>query len=156
MRLQEPASRSGVWRRGCPKAWPVAWPVSWIQDEGRWGVGKRDCFSQTSTGNCLLIINVCSGINQYPSLPPITCWDLEQAIVLTWLSMYCPVALMWLSPTSPYIILWHLPSSTRIHLILQTPSTCFVHKFPLINSTNYQTGMVSLFLQSFPALCLQR
>lgn len=124
----------------------------------RWGElegGKERLLLSNFQGK-LLIINVCSDINQYPSLPPTTCWDLEQAIVLTWSSMYCPIALMWLYPTSPYVILWHLPSSTRIHFILQTPSTCFVRKFPLVNYTNYQTGMVSLFLWSFPVLCLQR
>lgn len=122
-----------MWRRGCPKAWPAAWPVSWNQDEGSWGVGRRDCFSQTSIGNCLLIINVCSDINQYPSLPPTTCSDLEQAIVLTWLSMCCPIALMWLSPTSPYVILWHLPSSTRIHFILQTPTQHMLRTYVSLN-----------------------
>lgn len=58
-------------------------------------------------------------------------------------------------PTLFYIILSCQLKGTWIHFILQLPNTCLTCRFFLINSTNYQTGVASLFLLSFPALCLQ-
>lgn len=80
------------------------------------------------------------GTGHCPYLAAFMCWYPEYSI----------------PPPVPHIIFWHLPSGTGSHFMLQPPRTCLACKFPSINSINYQIGVASPFLRSFPVFGLWR
>lgn len=104
----------------------------------------------------LIVTDVHSDINQYLSLaschvlvPRMDCCpDLVNIISIPCSThVLVPVTV---HPLLPYIILWRLPSDTGIHFVLESPKTCLVCMFPLVNSINYQIGVASLFSLSLP------
>ena len=147
-----------LWWKDCSMMWPLLSPLSWTQ--------ARQRLFPTNHPERLADHNWCSLWHKSGPFPCLLWLAISWKRPLSWPGQACKVifipgsihvlVFLIIPPTRllPYIILWHLSGAAGIHSILQPPKICLVCKFPLMNSTNYQTGVRSLFHWSFLALPL--